>query len=209
VRASERNDDTEAGEPLGLGLHLDRAPVQLHQLLGQRQPDPDTSLSPPIRRIDLEEPLEHPREVLGGDARARVLDLDADPRLQIRNPDLDPATDRGELDGVADEIGDHHLQPVRVSPDLPLGRLGREREVDRLGERCRLAVLVHRRDHRADVHLGQVEPQPPRVETGQIEKIIDQAQQAFRVTPDHPELLRLMGLIHSARKLLHWRQNQC
>src|SRR5262249_25799896 len=61
-----------------LALDPDPPPVQLDELLGQRQPEPRALLLPGVVPADLAELLEDGRLVLGRDADPRVADGDRD-----------------------------------------------------------------------------------------------------------------------------------
>ena len=50
------------------------------QLAHDVQPDPDAAKPPPVAGLALDEPLEDPLVVAGGDADALVFDADLDPR---------------------------------------------------------------------------------------------------------------------------------
>jgi hypothetical protein len=58
--------------------------VQLHELLGQRQPEPRALLLPSILTADLAELLEDGRLILGRDPDPRVADADGDDAIGKR-----------------------------------------------------------------------------------------------------------------------------
>src|SRR5262245_10338808 len=78
-------------------LHPDAAPMQLHELLGQGQPESRALLLTSVVAPDLTELLEDGRLVLGRNANPRVADGDRDHVPARRRGDADPAPFRGEF----------------------------------------------------------------------------------------------------------------
>jgi hypothetical protein len=96
-----------------VALDPDPPPVQLHELLGQRQPESCALLLAGILAADLAELLEDGRLVLGRDPDARVADGDRDDAIGRRGGEADPAPLRGELDGIG-----QHPKPRAASSGL-------------------------------------------------------------------------------------------
>src|SRR5262249_13002284 len=85
-------------------LDPDPPPVKLHELLGQRQPEPRALLLAGVVAANLAELLKDRRLIFGGDPDPRVADRDRDDTLRCRGGDADPAPLRGELHRVRQEV---------------------------------------------------------------------------------------------------------
>src|SRR5262245_35131525 len=84
-----------------LALHPDSAPVQLHELLGQRQPEPRPLLLAGVVPADLAELLEDRGLILRRDPDPRVAHGDGhDATVRRHGPDGDSTARRGELHGI-------------------------------------------------------------------------------------------------------------
>src|SRR5262249_39429771 len=83
-----------------LALDPDPPPVQLHELLGQRQPEPRALLLAGVVPADLAELLEDGRLVLGRDPDPRVADGDRDAVPGHVGREVDPASLQRELHRV-------------------------------------------------------------------------------------------------------------
>ena len=110
-------------------LDLHRASEGLAEAPHDRQAETDPTGRAGAGAADLPELVEDMRQVVLGDAVARVPHLDLEERrIRARvGPDLDP-TALGELDGVIDEVSDDLLQLDPVGQDLR--DLGVDREVE-------------------------------------------------------------------------------
>jgi hypothetical protein len=114
----ERQLDGEGG-PAPLGAAGDEAPAERPaQPFGDREPEPAAAVEPGHPGVALREALEQPRQDGRRDAGPGVGDLDrqAHPALgRGGRPDADrDAAALGELDRVADEVGEHLPQPAGV-----------------------------------------------------------------------------------------------
>src|SRR3989338_2431726 len=109
----QRQIEVERGAFTRTAAQNDLRAVQLHQLLGNRQPQTRATLFATGRRIDLIETIEDARLLISGNSDSGV--LHHDPRIDI--DDLDgnghPAALR-ELDGIGDEIEENLLQTILV-----------------------------------------------------------------------------------------------
>ena len=76
MRGTERDPYPERGPLSDLARDLDRAAVQLHELLHERQADAGALVRAPVRRFDAVKALEQARQLLLGDADTRVSDLE-------------------------------------------------------------------------------------------------------------------------------------
>jgi hypothetical protein len=73
VRRAARNAHHERGALAELALHCDRAAVELDQLLHQREADAAAFVAAAAHPLDAVEPLERARQLLRGNACARIL----------------------------------------------------------------------------------------------------------------------------------------
>src|SRR5262249_25154870 len=107
-------------------LDFDLALQLLDQAADDVEAEPDASVRPPIRAVDLPEHLEDVRQIVAGDAHARVAHAeDTRPLDQLAgDPDLPAGR---ELEGVAAEVLQDRLQLAPVGRDDPVDRLPPER----------------------------------------------------------------------------------
>src|SRR5262249_11258224 len=84
-----------------------RAAELAGQLLHQREPDPHPTVGS-LCRLALDEGLEDPLEVTGGNACTRIADQDLAMLLERVDPDGHPPARLGELQRIVQEIA-HHL----------------------------------------------------------------------------------------------------
>src|SRR5262249_39299439 len=96
----------ERGPFADLAFNPDPPPVQLHELLGQRQAQACALLLTGVVPADLAELLEDRRLILGRDPDPRIADGDRDGirGRRRRGGQADPAPFGGELHGVGEEI---------------------------------------------------------------------------------------------------------
>ena len=109
-----------------LALHRDRAAVQLHQFLHQRQADAAALVGAAARAFDAVETLEQTAAAPSPGMPvpvSRTVSFDASPSVAQRHVDL---TLEGELEGVGEQVEDDLLPHVAVDID----RLGQRRAVD-------------------------------------------------------------------------------
>ncbi len=180
VRRAERNLDAELGALAHHAAHPDRAAMQPHQLLDQRQPDAGAFEAAALHALDAVEALEHFRQFRFGNAAARVAHRQLDAVFDLAQAHRHRAGQR-EFKGVRQQVEDDLFPHVVV-------------DVDGLAQRFRLHVigqagLVHRRAE----HAGQVGRQlrqvgrrearlhPARFDAGKVQQRIDQLQQPQRI----------------------------
>src|SRR5262245_27564781 len=87
----EGQGEGERGTVAHLAFNPDPPPVELHELLGQRQSEPRALLLPRVVPADLTELLEDRRLIFGRDPNARVADGDGDGVLRRGGREADPA----------------------------------------------------------------------------------------------------------------------
>jgi hypothetical protein len=147
---------------------------------------------PCIGGIDLLEPVEDRFQLVLGDAAAIVFDADGDAIQQPFDRYRHLGSCRRELDGVAEQVGQHLLQAIRV--DFNLRRTGLEQELY-FGRLCH-------RGHGIDRLPGQVfqvaaaigEWCPAGLHTLQVKDVVDQAHQPVRIVhSDAQQVRRLLS----------------
>ncbi len=131
----------EPRPPPRFALDADAPAHQPEQAPADRQPQPGAAVAPAHRAVGLREVLEHLLEGVRSDADAGVLDPDADQGLVVgplQQPDAhhDLAA-LGELDRVAQQVGQHLPQAERVAAQAQrcVGRDDLHRQLDPLGLR--------------------------------------------------------------------------
>ena len=93
VAGAERHDERRALTD-ARAADLDLAAVQPHQIVDDRQTEPETTVSTRRRAVGLPEPIEHVRQKGGIDADAGVRDLDPDALVDARRAHRDAAAVR-------------------------------------------------------------------------------------------------------------------
>src|ERR1041385_4832224 len=212
-RPLDRQDEPE-GAPLPEDrFDPDRAAVQLHELLAERQPEPGALLLPAGRAVHLAEDLEHPPHVLLPDADAAVAHRHphrvagdqpgalagplAGERQRDRGPErreADGAALGGELGGVGQEVEEDLAHPGVVGHHL-------ERDVAHLlgallilGAAEAPGVDDRALDRLAQVETGEVHRHPAGLDLGQIEHAVDQPEEVLAVPGDRLEKVPLLGV---------------
>ena len=122
---------------LPLAVRADRAAVQLHQLPGDGQSQAQPRMLSAGHRFSLLEAIEHQRQEVGTNTYAVVANDDLHGAAVPGQLDLDGSARRGELHGIAQQIQDHLLNPIRIGahhahfvteprfqPDAAGGRIG-------------------------------------------------------------------------------------
>ena len=137
---------------LARAIHVDRPPVELHQLLDDGQPEPEPALHAPRRAVLLAESLEHVREEVTRDALSGVAHPNMKGITDPSDPDLDPPAPRSELHRVRQHVPDDLLQTVRVAVDERPPCVRRQLEADPLGLGRGTDGLDRGARHRHEVH---------------------------------------------------------
>src|SRR6185312_4698449 len=108
IRAAKHGDgqsDDEGGTlPLSGTLHPYGAPMQLDEMLDDRQPEAEAAMSARDRSIPLTKPIEHKGQELGFDAHPRILDSDFDVGIHSFEDDIDAPVRRRELHGIRQKV---------------------------------------------------------------------------------------------------------
>ena len=125
--ALQRHDERRALADAG-AAHLDLAAVQPHQIVHDRQAEPEAAVATRRRAVGLPEAVEHVRQKGGIDADAGIRDLDPDAPVDLRRADRDAAAVRRELDRVRQQIPQHLLQARGVGQHVGVAHVPRRSE---------------------------------------------------------------------------------
>ena len=175
---SQGDADLEGGTLPGAAAHGDLAAVEADDLLDQGESQARSPAD--LGGVgSLTEAIEDVREVALGDARPRVGDRQQQGLLCDLRRDLDlPAL--SELEGVGEQVSEHHVELVVVEPEV--GPVGAWVEAQPHVDAAQLGDGPEGRgpliEEMVDVlHPG--DPQLPRTlfEPGEVEQLIDESQQ--------------------------------
>ena len=196
-RPPEGQFEPEGAALARLALGADLATHQVHQALADGQAQPGAAEPAGDVAVGLGEGGEEAGQDLRGHADPRVADREAQAQaLGTDLPGLDPDLDRamvGELDGVADEVEEDLFQALGVAPQAPrqIGADDPQRE-----------ALGPGRDPQQALELGQQRRQvegtvldldPPGLDLGQVEDVVEEAQQGTTGAADLPYHQALIG----------------
>ncbi len=169
--------------------------MQLHELLGQRQPESRALLRAGVVAPDLAELLEDGRLVLGRDPDPRVADRDGDGAIGRRGGEAHSAALGGELHRVGEEVQQDLLDLPLVGDDIV------EPLVYGLGERDPVSGRSLPDEGEGVVEGGrQMEPpelqlEPTGLHFGEVEDVVDQGEEMPARGQDVLEVLGLL-LVH-------------
>src|SRR5439155_25811185 len=168
------------------GLRPQTPAVELGDAARDRQPEPGAFDLLLEIAMSAEEALEHPRQVLGRNAGAIVLDH-RDPVLALhRGAHPHVAADRSELDRVRDQVDEQPAQEVRIGLRLEIG-LGVDGDLDLTRARDRLEALGHVTRESRQVRAGEPQRTLASLETREIEDVADEAREAVALLADDAE----------------------
>ena len=175
----EREDRTVARA----GVHPEPATVHLDDPPRDGEPEPGAALGLGDRIVGLLELLEQLLLIGGIDSRSGVVHRHAERAIGRRDLDRHFAG-VGELDRVADQIEQHLGQLLLVA--VASRHVGRhvELEAQVLLRRQRLDRAVHLVDHVFHRIIGERQLELARLDLGEVEHVIDQAEQMAAVALD-------------------------
>ncbi len=186
-------------------LHADLAAHEVDQALADHQAETGTAVDARGRGIGLGEGLEQAFGRGRGDAHAGVLHLEQHLAVRARLAALGHAHADvallGELDGVADQIGQDLAQAHGIAAH---GHAHRRIDLHRQRQSLVLRRLLHQAAHRIE-HLAQIETdglqfQLVRLDLGVVEDVVDDAQQlACRAVGCH----HVVALVGTERRPQH------
>src|SRR5439155_19359524 len=171
--------------PLALALDLDRAAVQLDQVVDDREPE--TQAAP---AVGLLEGLEDVRQELRLDPLALVADGDDGLAVDAREPQEDAAAPGGELDGVREEVPHDLLEASRLALDRLRSELGDALQPDLF----RLGVGTHRVERRLgdgrQIDRPGIEDELPGRDARHVQELLDQLRLRDRAPLDRLDRTR-------------------
>src|ERR1700677_3314365 len=107
--------------------------VQFHELLADRQPQPEATKGPRGRGIFLRESIKNVRKVIGRNPNAGIADAQFQMRIHALEQHLYLASLRRELDRVGQQVPYDLLQAPTVTADDVLARPQNRLQADALG----------------------------------------------------------------------------
>src|SRR5207249_11402196 len=190
-RTDERQPDRERRPlPLALALDLDRAAVQLDDVVDDREPETQAAVRARVRAVGLPEGLEDVRQELGRDPLALV--ADGDDRLPVAagEPQDDAAAPGGELDRVREEVPHDLLEAGGIALDPPPSELEDLLDPNLL----RLGVGAHRIERRLgdgrEIDRPGVEDELPGRDARHVQEVLDQLRLRHRTPLDRLDRAR-------------------
>ncbi len=153
-----------------------RPAVQLDDLPGNGEAEPKTPVCAAGGETDLFEAMEDAGQEVGRNAGPRV--ADGEPRLGLERleTDVNATALGGELDRVAEEVGDDLTQPGRVASHQELAPAdGHQLEPEALRLGVGLGVLDGLADDRGEIGGADGEGELAGGDAGDIEQIFDEA----------------------------------
>ena len=201
-------------------LDTDTAAHEFEQLTADCQAQSATTVLARGGAVGLQEMLKDSGLQFRGDADAAVFNAQPKSPIGSRRPDLRNIYEHvalvRELDGVANQVGQHLTQAQRVTVQRPRGILGREfcAELESLVA-CWLGKHQHHiRDHVGQVEVDCFELHVARFNLGEIQDVVDDGKQVLARTQRRHGPLALLRcqraaqqqLVH-AQHAVHWRAN--
>ena len=181
----QRAFEPEGRTLAGFGVDADLAAHQVDDAFADGQAQAGAAVQAGGGSIGLGEGVEQALLLGVADADAGVAHLEAQLVLgggfaQTAHVELD-ATALGELDRVADQVGQHLAQPDRVAAyrQAHVG-VDVQFQAQALALGRALHQLHHRLEHFAQVEAGDLQLQPVGLQLGVVEDVVDDAQQLLR-----------------------------
>src|SRR5437867_9205268 len=171
----ERDPYSESGTfPLASALGFDGPPVELDEVAGDREAEPQAAERPRDGSIGLPEALEEVGEELGPDALARVANRQLEMGIHALEHDVDAPALGCELERVGKEIPHHLLQPVRIALDHVDPRIEPGLDPDVPGARRRPHGVDRRLDRGGETHRVNIEVELPADHPRDLEEVVDE-----------------------------------
>ena len=182
VLSCEPGREPEDRPDARLALHADLAAHQLHQAAADGEAEARAAVLPRRRGVGLRERIEQLVELRGGDADPGVAHLEAQHRFGVgfgdesdRDGDL---TALGELEGVAEQVGEHLAQAPRVAAQRRRNVCVHERrELQAFAagdERRQVTRVLHRV---AQVEVQGLDLEFAGLDLGEVEDVVDDREQ--------------------------------
>ena len=185
LRRNERDAHLEAAPLARLAAHLDEPSHRSHQPLRDRKPQAGAAEATRGRTVRLLERREDATDLLGRHAHAAVADNELEaPRTRLRLERY--AATLGELDRVGEQIDQHLGESLRVAD----ASRGQHRLAHRETQPFRLRIQRAQRDHPIDdlsgTHWRLLDEQLACLDLGEIQHIVDHAEQMTSGFDDAP-----------------------
>ena len=200
LRGADLQPDREeegAAHP-GLAFEPDAPAHQLDQPPADGQPQPGAAVLAGRGRVGLHEWLEELGRLLAGHADAGVAHRELELHLLARafeqfdvQPDLAAL---GELDRVVDEVREDLAKAERVAQQM-LGNRRRDmgQELQPLVVRLLGGKRRDRADHLVEPEIGRLHVELARLDLGEVQDVVDDAQQGRAGVVDFADVIALLG----------------
>ncbi len=153
-------------------------------------------------RIGPVEALEHPRRLLLADAGTLVADLDGDRATRPGRVEGDRAPGRRVPRRVVEQVGQHRVNPRRVTVGGGARRIHRDGHLHPGAPQARLPGRVLQ--HGPQVEGPSYQRHRPRLQAGQIEQLRGQGPEPLHLPEHGPQRLRIGGF-HTVDQVLEHR----
>ena len=177
----------------GLAFHFDAPAHPLDQLTGDGGAQPGAAEAARHRGIGLRERLEDAFQPVGGDADAGVAHGQVHVAATAAGLQPHPAF-LGELDGIADQVGQHLLHAQAVADKVGAQRrVVVEYQLQALGARSQFQRCAHLGAQRMQREVQRFQLHRAAFQLGGVQDVVEQAQQRVRRMPYRgqvPALLR-------------------
>jgi hypothetical protein len=138
--------------------------------------------------------LEQVSDLMRGNSHAVVFDPNGGLAVVLRRAQLDRPALAGKFDRVADEVGENLSEPCGIDVDSREGLLETAVQGNLFFARQEHVILETRLDQLLEIDFRPDQLQPAGLDLGEIEKIIDEVQQAAAACADLKEpILLLVG----------------
>jgi hypothetical protein len=189
VGRPEREPDREARALADHAGHGDRAPVQLRELLDQREPDARALVAASARALDAVEALEEPVELVGRDAAARVGHHQLGMAVDGLQAHVDAARER-ELERVGEQVEDDPLPHVAVDVDGLGERIARHAQLDPAAPRGVAEAARQLPGQRGEVDGLEGGARATLLDARELQQRVDELQQPLTVAVHERHLAR-------------------
>ena len=181
----QQDEKAEFAALPGNAFDRNMAAHQFDQSLADDQSQPGTAVASGGRGVGLGEGAEQARLLIRRHADALVAHLEAElnaPAFECFHANLDDdVAPFGKFDRIADQVDQHLLQPQRVADKAACARMIHiEDQFDGFLGRLFRQQLTHAVEHRIQIERLAFDFKPAGFDPGEIEDVIDDAQQGIR-----------------------------
>src|ERR1043165_6607353 len=150
-------------------------------MVHNRQTQPQAAILPRRPLVALSKALKNVGQKLVRNSNAVVADNQLDMRIYALQQNLHAAVLGRELHGIAEQVPEDLLKPVRIAGDRSCRGVEQRLEMDVLGIRSRPDYVERRLDDLDQLEGAVVEPQLSRHDAGNIEQVADELVFRFRI----------------------------